>query len=102
MLRIDRGPLQSGFWFRRARDNELTKLAFLTRCAVWGFKRKARNFVAEMSQEAKNVRARFDSNLPSRRNRYKQISELSAGGFLSRYGFPRNGAERLIRSESLD
>src|SRR5262245_53388852 len=31
-------------------------------------------------KKAKNARARLDSNLPSCRNAYKQISELSVGG----------------------
>ena len=54
-------------------------------------------------KKAKNVGARFDSNLPSCRNAYKQISELSFGGISvqSKAGFRRTGAERLIRSESL-
>jgi hypothetical protein len=31
-------------------------------------------------KKAKNARAQLDSNLPSCRNAYKQISELSVGG----------------------
>ncbi|WP_204376684.1 hypothetical protein, partial [Methyloceanibacter marginalis] len=42
--------------------------------------------VAEMSQGPKNVPARFDSNLPSWGNAYKQNLELSVGGFLSSFG----------------
>jgi hypothetical protein len=55
-------------------------------------------------KKAKNVLARFDSNLPSCRNAYKQISELSVGGISvqMRSGAHRSAAERLIRSESLD
>ena len=54
-------------------------------------------------KKTKNDRARFVSNLPSYRNAYKQISELSFGG-ISAYitvGFRPKDAERRIRSESL-
>src|SRR6185437_12852613 len=47
---------------------------------------------------AKNVRAGLDSNLPSRRNAYKQISELSSGGFLSNHR--RGFAERCREANS--
>ena len=41
---------------------------------------RTRNSWRKCHKKAKNVRARFDSNLPSCRNAYKQISELSFGG----------------------
>src|SRR6187397_1103617 len=49
-------------------------------------------------KKAKNVRASLDSNLPSRRNAYKQISELSSGGFLSNHR--RGFAERCREANS--
>jgi hypothetical protein len=84
-------------------SKELMRLNFLPRCGLLKSASWARASWRKCHKKAKNDCARFDSNLPSWGNAYKQISELSFGGISvqSKAGFRRTGAERLIRSESL-
>jgi hypothetical protein len=56
------------------------ELDFLQAAALFASPLWTQNSWRKCHKKAKNVRARFDSNLPSRGNAYKQISELSVGG----------------------
>ena len=80
--------------FRQTR-NILINNAFFCSAAIGTDLR----LVAEMSQEAQNVGVLVDSNLPSRRNAYKQKQNSHRG--ISAYimaGARPSGAERQIRS----
>jgi hypothetical protein len=58
----------------------LMKLSFYQSLPFRGAPVLAQASWRKCHKKAKNVRARFDSNLPSCGNAYKQISELSVGG----------------------
>src|SRR6185312_656254 len=98
---LSRGGLSNAWRFDSATTARHIFFKALTKRGFLPVSRSIRSSEAswrKCHKTAKNVRAGLDSNLPSRRNAYKQISELSSGGFLSNHR--RGFAERCREANS--